>query len=568
MHFKKKGSRIEIIEYLAIHWNEEIPAKDIAAKFQYSERSFCAMFKETFGLPFIRYMTRLKIHRAALRISKTQNILEAGRLAGYATVQSFSKAFRKELGVSPRQFLKSNMEVPDMPICFNIMEEPVSLNYVTTGKKAVYGNLIYVNRGKDCSFLKAGSQCNNYFEWEDETVAMDELGEVWWNDEQGNVLRMTGKYLSSQPESHIGRTIITLPKDYYAVFSVSYEKTENQTVLSDIIKEILDYANREWSVINDKEIRQMGYLFICYKDGKIHIHIPIHKRAIGMQNQAPKFRGAAAWVQYIDDNICRNLTVQNLAEAFNYSERHFTDSFEMYFSIRPGLYMKKRKLYLAARELKHGQKAIEKIVSAYGFPSIAAFRKGFYEEFSCYPEEYDGKEYRAENPKQYYQDNKNEIRITMVEEENMIIAGRNVTAEGEEREDQGDLIESIAWYLCYDFGEKKDADEWNEKIVVWQTAKDRDEHYCLVGQRLETEDQFPMFHPGLYEKVCITGGTYAVLETTNDSDLESLASTYRRMYRCAFGGWLRENREKADLSRLTFVKYKKEKLYFYIPIYS
>ena len=160
MHFNQENMRIEIIEYLAEHWNEEIAAKDIAKKYQYSERSFHVMFKEMFGLPYMRYMMKLKIHRAALRISKTQNILEAGRMAGYASPQSFSKAFRKELGASPRQFLKSDMEVPDMPICRKIMEEPISLSYVTTGKKAVYGNLVYMSRENDVSFLKAGSQCS------------------------------------------------------------------------------------------------------------------------------------------------------------------------------------------------------------------------------------------------------------------------------------------------------------------------------------------------------------------------------------------------------------------------
>ena len=306
----------------------------------------------------------------------------------------------------------------------------------------------------------------------------------------------------------------------------------------------------------------MGYTYACLQGEEIKVYIPIFKRTENLQVE--KYKGAEDWIRYIDEHIHENLTVSMLADAFNYSERHYTDTFEMYFGVRPGKYIQKRKLYCVATAMKQKKKGIDELVKSYGFSSYAAFSKMFQEEFSCRPEDYKV-EYKLDNMNQYYSFYKKEMKITTTHISDRIVAGKNVSQEHKKREHVGDLIESISWFLQYD---EASYEKETAQIVVWKTAKERGKHYCLVGQQLKEESDFDKLDSKLYEKIIIEGGKYAVAETLDGSDRENLTDAYRRMYRLAFGGWLRENQEKADLNRLTFVQYQNGKLYFYIPIYG
>lgn len=364
------------------------------------------------------------------------------------------------------------------------------------------------------------------------------------------------------PENEM--TSIVLPADCYAVFKVKCPHKERirKNGVSLMINRLLQYIYQEWMVINEIRIRSMGYTYACLQGEEIKVYIPIFKRTENLKVE--KYKGAQDWIRYIDDHIHENLTVSMLADAFNYSERHYTDTFEMYFGVRPGKYIQKRKLYCVVTAMKQEKKRIDELVTSYGFSSYAAFTKMFQEEFFCCPEDYKV-EYKLDNMNQYYSFYKKEMKISDTYISGRIIAGRNVSLEHEKRENAGDLIESIAWGLQYDEAsyEKEEA-----QIVVWKTAKERGKHYCLVGHILKEEKEFEALDNTIYEKIFIDGGKYAVAQTLDMSDRENLTDTYRRMYRLAFGGWLRENQEKVDLNRLTFVQYQNGKLYFYIPIYG
>ena len=567
----KEQFRIELVKYLAENWEKEIDVKSVSAEYGYSQRYFTRLFKESFGFPFTQFLMKLRLQRAALMISKKQNLMNIGRFVGYANAQSFSKAFRKEWGLSPKQFLDSEKEVPDMPVNCEINGEPVKIIYSMTQEKLIQGEISewIVQEGQ--SVFELADQCNDYFVNKSrEFLPEQEQMEIWWKNENGSICRMNGLVLDKNAAASAEGKTITVYPDYYAQFQVKV-RTNGDGISSDrvseVAKKLVRHAMKEWAVINEKDVRQMGYLLISYQDEQVRLYLPVHKRSMIGEEKAPKFKGAADWIRYIDDHIRKNLTVTMLAEEFHYSERHFTDTFEMYFGIRPGLYIKKRRLYLVAKELKQGAENIENLVFSYGFSSIASFKKDFHEVFHCNPEEYE-EEFKAENLNLYYDQCRQKFRISFVEEQQRMIEGRNVSSNRGQNEVYGDLIESIVWYLqsdCFDKG--KEALE-DEKIVIWQTAKDRREHYCLVGRKIEDRNEDEQGNHDTYSKVNVSGGTYAVMETVKTSDKDTLSETYRMLYRCAFGNWIRENQEKIDLARLTFVKYRGEKLYFYIPIYA
>ena len=560
--------RKEIIRYLSTHWKEEITLESIAILYGYSPDYFYIKFKECFGIPFARFVRRLKLRGAAMQMIENGSLMNIGKEAGYGNPQSFSKAFRKEFGISPKQFLHSKEEVPDMPLERKIDGNPVQVIYVTEPECVLHGEIIMPVHGNNTNLLEETGYYYDHLYQQESSRDRDEIIEMWWHDDQCNIQCVVGKIDEEKKDAPEGMLKIVMPEDYYAVISVKYKKpqnTEEAERAGQAARELNRYAFEEWKIINGKKLRQMGYTFMKYKEDMLSVYIPVDRRDSVMKEEAARFREANAWIQYIDEHLDENLTVLQLAEAFHYSERHFTDTFEMYYSVRPGLYMKKRRLYLAARELRQGEQNLARLAESYGFSSLEAFQKGFAEEFLCRPEDYDGESYEVVNLGQYYVYHKKKLVFRYEMHSDFIMAGQNISLYQDQTGTEGNLIESIVWSLQrYSTEEVPETADAGNQIVVWQSAKEKRRHYCLVGPELKEDAEVPE----KYQKIKIRGGYYIIMETPFEKDSDCLAESYRMLYRCAFGGWIRENQERIDLTRLTFVRYQGEKLQFYIPIYA
>ncbi|MCA3609385.1 MAG: AraC family transcriptional regulator [Methylobacterium sp.] len=70
-----------------------------------SRSSFARVFHDRLGMTPMRYMTMLRIDKAAARLAKTrQPISRIARQCGYSSVPSFTRAFAKARGTTPSQF--------------------------------------------------------------------------------------------------------------------------------------------------------------------------------------------------------------------------------------------------------------------------------------------------------------------------------------------------------------------------------------------------------------------------------------------------------------------------------
>ena len=63
----------------------------------------------------------------------------------------------------------------------------------------------------------------------------------------------------------------------------------------------------------------------------------------------------------------------------------------------------------------------------------------------------------------------------------------------------------------------------------------------------------------------IPGGCYAVFSTIDDLESYSLEDAFSLLTRCAFGGWIKDNRWRVDFTRRTFVVWRDRKLHFHVP---
>jgi AraC-like DNA-binding protein len=86
----------------------------LARRVALSESAFAARFTELVGEPPLRYLKRIRLHAGGVRLrSSDAQISVIAAAAGYKSVAAFTKAFKRELGVTPGEWRRGR---PD-PTC-------------------------------------------------------------------------------------------------------------------------------------------------------------------------------------------------------------------------------------------------------------------------------------------------------------------------------------------------------------------------------------------------------------------------------------------------------------------
>lgn len=92
-------------------------------------------------------------------------------------------------------------------------------------------------------------------------------------------------------------------------------------------------------------------------------------------------------IDYVDDNITEEFTVDDLCNLAGYSYVHLCRLFNLYVGMSPKEYITRRKLLFAVYEMRNGISKID-IAMNYGFNTYAGFYKAFKREFCCSPSEF------------------------------------------------------------------------------------------------------------------------------------------------------------------------------------
>jgi AraC family transcriptional regulator len=91
--------------YVERHLSETISLATLARLTRLSEQHFCRAFKKSFGLPPHQFHVQRRIERAKLLLSDRANtVTDIALMLGYSQTSTFSVAFRKTTGRSPREF--------------------------------------------------------------------------------------------------------------------------------------------------------------------------------------------------------------------------------------------------------------------------------------------------------------------------------------------------------------------------------------------------------------------------------------------------------------------------------
>ena len=90
-----------IHQNLAAPWTNETLAKEVAL----SRSAFVERFTSAVGVPPIRYLTQWRLQAAKLNLQETRRtIAQLANAVGYDSEEAFSRAFKREFGVSPSQW--------------------------------------------------------------------------------------------------------------------------------------------------------------------------------------------------------------------------------------------------------------------------------------------------------------------------------------------------------------------------------------------------------------------------------------------------------------------------------
>ena len=111
----------ESIDYIEDNLKCEITAQELSERAGFSLFHYYRLFQTAVGLPVMQYILRRKLLHAIYEISCGSKMIDAELLYGFETHAGFYKAFVREIGCTPAQYLKQYKA--KKPYRINIFEE-------------------------------------------------------------------------------------------------------------------------------------------------------------------------------------------------------------------------------------------------------------------------------------------------------------------------------------------------------------------------------------------------------------------------------------------------------------
>ena len=102
-----------ILNYIETHINENISLNTIADNFYVSKYHIAHIFKNQMGLSIHQYILKKRLSICKAAIVSGSNINTVFLECGFGDYSSFYRAFKKEFGISPKEFKNSLAGIMD-----------------------------------------------------------------------------------------------------------------------------------------------------------------------------------------------------------------------------------------------------------------------------------------------------------------------------------------------------------------------------------------------------------------------------------------------------------------------
>lgn len=109
------------IDFIENNLKTDITLTELSNRAGYSKHHFSRIFKSLTGLSAMEYVNRRRLIYSAFEISNGSKVIDTALAYGYDTSAGFYKAFRKEFGCSPTDFISNHIACK--PYKINLLQE-------------------------------------------------------------------------------------------------------------------------------------------------------------------------------------------------------------------------------------------------------------------------------------------------------------------------------------------------------------------------------------------------------------------------------------------------------------
>jgi AraC family transcriptional regulator len=96
-----------VILYIEQNYNSDLTLDELSMIASFSKYHFHRIFKSIVGESMADYIRRVRLSSTTLQFKTNQKITQIAMNSGYETNASFSKAFKKHFGITPKEFAKN-----------------------------------------------------------------------------------------------------------------------------------------------------------------------------------------------------------------------------------------------------------------------------------------------------------------------------------------------------------------------------------------------------------------------------------------------------------------------------
>ena len=286
------------IEFIEKNIKNELSPEIIASECGYSTFHFSRVFNINQGITLMEYVKKRRLLLAAQDLFNDKKIIDIALEYGFQTHNGFSKAFKKEFGFSPTQYLKHmdrNFEKISMLKLGGYFMNPIIIE-ISAFKVAGYGiktNITNGNYTKDVASFWVNYNGENLESKMYKILNPAKHGEVGLcipsSNDNGEATYMLGVVVEDFNDVTDDMITLEVPQATYAVFTtppVTSAESEN-TEFASVIKKTWKYIFEEW-------FKDSGYIFdetkldFEYYDERCHsnidtvmdIYVPVIKKSV------------------------------------------------------------------------------------------------------------------------------------------------------------------------------------------------------------------------------------------------------------------------------------------------